>query len=131
LLSQLERQLASAETTPAWDEDRVDQAVDELVEQLRQSADLLRTLPKSALRRMLTMLVERMEVDLETRSVEATFALPQWAVEAPGRLGYELCLRKASESKPRPEAQAGMRVVLLKFRVYWLGDMYLGYGVAA
>jgi DNA invertase Pin-like site-specific DNA recombinase len=130
-MAQIEQQLASADATPMWDEDRVEQTVDELVEQLRQSADVLRAMPKSALQRMLAVLVERLEVDLEKRSVEATFALPQWAVESPGRLAYELCLKKTSAYKRMPEAQTGSGITLLKVRVYWLGDQYIGYGIAA
>jgi DNA invertase Pin-like site-specific DNA recombinase len=129
-LTQIEQQLASAKTTPAWDADRIEQTVDELVEQLRQSAEVLRVQPKSALQRLLNVLVERLEVDLENRSVELTFALPQWAVEAPGRVAYELCLKKTSSYKRCPDAQGFKSVRLLKFRVHWLGNQYLGYGVA-
>ena len=130
-LEQIERQLATADQTGAWDEDRVEQTVDELVDQLRQSAELLRTLPKAALQRMLSLLVERLEVDLETRAVEATFRLPAWALENPGRLGFELCLKQTSSRKGWPDAQNAGGIRLAMFRVWMLEDQYLGYGIAA
>jgi hypothetical protein len=132
-LDQLDRQLVDTITSKPWDERRVEQTVNELIGQLRQTADVLRSVPRATLRRMLELLVEKLEVDLATGAVKVTFGLPDWAIQTPQRLGYELCLKAISEPKDGRQAQrvAGLRLV--RYRILWLGrnDGYIGYGVAA
>src|SRR5438046_5343254 len=92
-LEGIDSQVVDAVKSKPWDERRVEQTVNELIGQLRQTADVLRTLPMPTLRRMLDVLVEKLDVDLATGAVEVTFGLPEWAIQAPQRLGYELCLK--------------------------------------
>lgn len=132
-LDEADKQLVEKAATQPWDSVRVEQTVTELVGQLRQTADVLRSLPTPTIRHMFEVLVEKLEVDLETGGVEVSLCLPEWAIQVPQRLGHDLCLKAKFEPKDGRQAQRTDGVHLVRFRVVWLGrdGGYVGYGVAA
>lgn len=54
----------------------------EIVAKLHNLGEHLDQLPKAALRRLLSLFVSRLEVEMRTKNVEVEFALPSWAVLA-------------------------------------------------
>jgi response regulator RpfG family c-di-GMP phosphodiesterase len=120
--AQVERELASLNTAEPWEDARVERTVESLVELLRATPETLRTLPMAMLRRTLDLLLAKATVDLETRAVELEFRLPKWAIENPQALKEALGLKDTSVHEYAPEAQRQQGVLLMKFRVAWLGD---------
>src|SRR4051812_26022983 len=74
--------------------------------------ETLEGLPKAALRKLLQMMVPKMEVDLETKAVEMEIAVPSWAdLSAAG-----LCLNAPQAYSWGHQAHA---TVLLKLDCHW------------
>jgi hypothetical protein len=130
-IGQVERELAALDSASPWDQQRVERTVEALVEQLRATPETLRTLPMQSLLRVLEVLLAKAQVDLETRAVELEFRIPKWAVENPQTFQEALGLKGNSGHGYAPEAQRAECIPLMTFRVFWLGDGYVGYGMAA
>lgn len=82
----------------------VNKAADGLVGRLAQTAKTMRDLPPSSLRRLLQVLIARMEVDMVTREVEIELALPLWAALDAG--AYENAIRLDTNSACRVGIEA-------------------------
>lgn len=127
-IGQLEHEMSKLRAAQPWNQQRVERTAEALMAHLNNLTLRLREMPIPALRRVLEVLLKNAEVDLDTRAVTFELALPRWAVEQPKLLEAALFLEGTSGRKCNPKEQT---ISLMKFRVFWLGDMYFGYGVAA
>lgn len=127
-VGQIETEIAQLRDREPWNHDRVERTVEALVALLSEMPRRLRDMPIPAVRRVFEVLLMKAEVELESRTATFELALPRWAVEQPKLLEEALFLGVTSGRKSNPKEQT---ISLMKFRVFWLGDMYFGYGVAA
>jgi hypothetical protein len=127
-ISHLEQEMSNLRASAPWDEQRVEATVEILVSQLGNLNQRLTQMPIAALRRVLEILVRKAEVQLESRAATFELALPRWAFEKPDLFNEALFLEGTSGRKCDLKEQM---LVVMTYRAFWLGDTYLGYGVAA
>lgn len=127
-IGQLEAEIAEVQQSEPWSKARVESTATAVMSLLNDLRGRLRELPMPALRRVLELLLIKAETKLETRAARFELGLPRWAFEQPNLLKADLFLEGNSGRKSDPKEQM---VLLMTFRMFCLGDIYLGFGVAA
>lgn len=105
-------------TTDRQQIDNADEIADAVCGKLSDLAVQVPNLPSTALRNLLQVFLNKLVVDLETKNVEVTFALPEWATVDTERL----CLVGHSVYKTTNEAHPVY--VLATYRGTWQNKTY-------
>lgn len=121
-LDQLEAQLdvldqrrVKAAAAAGGHEVDVDAAVEKIMSRLRQFGRQIGGSSPESVRRLLRILVHRLEVDLQTRAFEIEIALPLWAAFDESKLKNALRLDDSSIYGTRNEAKADSAILLAAF----------------
>jgi hypothetical protein len=85
----IEAQIKSLDEGPALTDAEVETLIDRIIDQLQQADDLVRRAGRPAIERMLDVLLARAVADIESKTVDFEFRLPQWALAAPEALCLE------------------------------------------
>ncbi len=84
----------------------VEAIAESVLASLRQMSDAMSAASPMTLRKMISVLVTRMEADPQTREVWLEMALPSWAVDKVGRIGVnKFCLGSGCLPSTDPEAK--------------------------
>jgi hypothetical protein len=81
--------------------------------QFEQLANNIHELPPAALRRVLQLLIAKLEVDLETKSVVMELRLPQWAITAADAIKNACASTTDLHAGEQPRHTAGDAVLAL------------------
>ena len=85
-ISDMEQRVRYAQTDPQQPRSDPKVSIEKLANDLQEFGQKLDPMDIPGIAKLLELLVERMEVDLETREVEIVFALPSWMAQACGSL---------------------------------------------
>lgn len=114
-LRQVEEQIRQVESGAQLHGVDPGEIVERIVEQLKKVGESVDSLPPTTVRRLLEMLIERAEVDLETRDLDVTLRLPAWAIGAVDTL----CLDGNPVNRTTVETHAECNAVLVSARCRW------------
>lgn len=141
--SAIERRLEQVTAAKPQADADLDARLDRLIEELTDQRSELFTAPPETVRRLIRLLVPRVEVDVATRQARFEVRLPDWALAGPIAWGLKegcefsslreahiLGLNGGGEFSPLLQAHQGGRV-LYRCMAFWGGKTYFGFGKAA
>ena len=111
----LDQRIAKA-TAAAPHSAAIERQVETVIESMGRIEQSLDQLAPEPLRRLLQLLVPKLQVDLETRAVEIEIALPSWAAIDESAMAQALCLDGKSPWRSANEAQRADALRLAEFR---------------
>ena len=109
----LDKEIARTKQQTSLGDEDVETIVASVLRQLEEIVANLHDLPPLALRRVLTLLVAKLEVDLETKSVAMELRLPQWAITAADAIKKACASTTDLHAREQPRHTAGDAVLAL------------------
>ncbi len=113
-ISDMEQRVKYAQTDPQQPRSDPKVSIEKLANDLQEFGQKLDPMDIPGIAKLLELLVERMEVDLETREVEIVFALPSWMAQA-CKSSPQVGLDALSVYKPLIETHPENSVILAVF----------------
>lgn len=114
-LAVLEDRIAKAKLSAAGATVDVSAAVERIMDTLADMGRRMDDLPMHALRSLLSVLVSRLEIDLETMEFDLELALPDWAAFDPQRYAAAMGLDKNFFRESYPKTHRGFAVPIAAF----------------
>ncbi len=111
-ISEIDRRVAKASKSAKDEVQDIPAATEQILRGLVDLGTRLRSLPPHTLRSILSILIVRLEVDLETKFVELDLALPNWAVFEPNTVEAQMGLDEKFLQRSSLKAQCASLLLL-------------------